>query len=184
MLGYYNLPDENAKVFTEGGGFRTGDMGLLDDDGYVWITGRIKEQYKLENGKYVAPAPIEQSLSLSPYIANAMVHGQNKPYNVAILVADMGELTKWATERGIDTSNVPALLENAQVRKLYEEQIAEHTRDVKGYERPQKFLLVAEDFTIANDMLTQKLSLKRRNVLKRYGDAVEKLYQTAGGKAA
>ncbi len=62
MMGYYNLPEENAKVFTGDGGFRTGDMGYLDDDGFLYITGRIKEQYKLENGKYVVPVPIEQAL--------------------------------------------------------------------------------------------------------------------------
>lgn len=179
MMGYYNLPEENAKSFTGDGGYRTGDMGYLDDDGYLWITGRIKEQYKLENGKYVVPVPIEQSLQLSPFIVNAMLHGQNKPFNVAIIVPDMESLKKWATEKGLDISSIPELLKRAEVQQLYREQIADHTKEAKGYEKPQRFLLVSEDFSVANDMLTASLKLKRRGVLKKYGEAVEELYREA-----
>nr|QKW93697.1 AMP-dependent synthetase/ligase [Vitiosangium cumulatum] len=179
MLGYYNLPEENAKSFTGDGGYKTGDMGYLDDEGYLWITGRIKEQYKLENGKYVVPVPIEQALQLSPFIVNAMLHGQNKPFNVAIIVPDMESLRKWATEKGLDISSIPELLKRPEVQQLYREQIAEYTREAKGYEKPQRFLLISEDFSVANDMLTASLKLKRRGVLKKYGEAVEELYREA-----
>ncbi len=187
MMGYYNQPEENAKVFTGDGGFRTGDMGFLDADGYCWITGRIKEQYKLENGKYVVPVPIEQQLTLSPFIANAVVHGANKPFNVAILVADMAALKEWAKAKGIGTDSEPELLKHAEVEKLYREQVSEFTKSVKGFERPQRFMLISEDFTVENDMMTPKMSIKRRNVLARYGSAVEELYRKAiadGVKAA
>ncbi|MFL5351766.1 AMP-dependent synthetase/ligase [Archangium sp.] len=179
MMGYYNLSDENSKAFTADGGYKTGDMGFVDDDGYVWITGRIKEQYKLENGKYVVPVPIEQSLQLSPFITNAMVHGQNKPFNVAIIVPDMDSLKKWAQEKGLDTTSIPELLKRAEVQQLYREQITEYTKDVKGYEKPQRFLLISEDFSVANDMLTASMKLKRRSVLKKFGEAVELLYTEA-----
>lgn len=179
MMGYYNLPEENSKAFTADGGYKTGDMGYLDDDGYVWITGRIKEQYKLENGKYVVPVPIEQSLQLSPFITNAMLHGQNKPFNVAIIVPDMDSLKKWAAEKGLDTTSIPELLKRAEVQQLYREQIAEYTKEAKGYEKPQRFLLISEDFSVANDMLTASLKLKRRSVLKKFGEAVELLYTEA-----
>lgn len=186
MMGYYNLPEENSKVFTGDGGFRTGDMGYVDEQGFLWITGRIKEQYKLENGKYVVPVPIEQSLALSPYVTNVMLHGQNKPFNVAIIVPDMEMLKKWATDKGLDTSSVPELLKRPEVQQLYREQINEYTKEAKGYERPQRFLLISEDFTTANDMLTPSMKLKRRNVLARYGEAVEQLYKDAesGGDRA
>ncbi len=179
MMGYYNLPDENGKVFTGDGGFRTGDMGFLDDAGYVWITGRIKEQYKLENGKYVVPVPIEQAISLSTFVTNCMLHGANKPFNVAIIVPDMDSLKKWATEKGLDTTSIPELLKRPEVQALYREQIHEFTKDAKGYEKPQRFLLISEDFSVANDMLTPSLKLKRRTVLKKYGEAVEELYREA-----
>ncbi|WNG21315.1 AMP-dependent synthetase/ligase [Cystobacter fuscus] len=183
MLGYYNLPEENEKVFTGERGFRTGDMGYLDDDGFLWITGRIKEQYKLENGKYVSPAPIEQALQLSPFITNVMLHGQNKPFNTAIIVPDMAALTQWAKDKGLDAS-MPALLKLPEVQQLYREQIIEFTPGIKNYEKPQHFLLVADDFTTANDMLTPSLKLKRRSVLKKYGEDVEKLYVEAEKKGA
>ncbi|HET9451040.1 MAG TPA: long-chain fatty acid--CoA ligase [Aggregicoccus sp.] len=179
MLGYYNLPEENAKVFTGDGGFRTGDMGYLDKDGFLYITGRIKEQYKLENGKYVVPVPIEQALMLSTFIANAMVHGANKPFNVAVLVADMDSLKKWAGEKGLDTRSIPELLKRPEVQQLYREQINEQTRGLKGYEKPQRFLLLSEDFTVANNMLTASMKLRRRGVLERYGDDLEALYKEA-----
>ncbi|HEX8439729.1 long-chain fatty acid--CoA ligase [Archangium sp.] len=179
MMGYYNLPDENAKAFTGDGGYRTGDMGFVDEDGYLWITGRIKEQYKLENGKYVVPVPIEQALQLSPFITNAMVHGQNKPFNVAIIVPDMDSLKKWATEKGLDTTSIPELLKREEVQQLFREQITEYTKSVKGYEKPQRFLLTSEDFSVGNDMLTASLKLKRRSVLKKYNEAVEELYREA-----
>jgi acyl-CoA synthetase (AMP-forming)/AMP-acid ligase II len=70
MQGYHKRDDENKAAFTEDGGFRTGDLGYLDAEGFLYITGRLKEQYKLENGKYVAPAPLEEKLKLSPFIAN------------------------------------------------------------------------------------------------------------------
>jgi long-chain acyl-CoA synthetase len=179
MMGYYNLPEENEKVFTADGGFKTGDMGVLDEDGYVWITGRIKEQYKLENGKYVVPVPIEQALQLSPFITNVMLHGQNKPFNVAIIVPDMDSLKKWATEKGFDITSIPELLKREEVQQLYREQINEFCKQAKGYEKPQRFLLISEDFSTANDMLTPSLKLKRRNVLKKFGEAVEELYREA-----
>jgi long-chain acyl-CoA synthetase len=177
MIGYYNQPEENAKVFTGDGGFRTGDLGYIDAQGYVWITGRIKEQYKLENGKYVVPVPIEQALTLSPFIANAMVHGANKPFNVAILVAEVQTLRAWAKERGLDAHSLPELLRKPEVRQLYREQMAQHTQEIKGFERPARFILTTEDFTIDNDMLTPKMSIKRRNVVARYGGAIEALYE-------
>src|SRR6185295_761026 len=100
MMGYHNRDTENKEVFTEDGGFRTGDLGVLDDDGFLFITGRIKEQYKLENGKYVAPAPLEEHLKLSPFIVNAMVYGDNRLFNVALIVPDVEALKAWAKERG------------------------------------------------------------------------------------
>jgi len=182
MLGYYNLPEENAKVFTGDGGFRTGDMGYIDQNGFLVITGRIKEQYKLENGKYVVPVPIEEALKLNPYIANAMVDGANRPFNVALIVPDLDVLKEWAQKKGLDTNSIPELLKRPEVQALFREQIAESTRDVKGYERPQRFLLLGEDFTVANDMMTPKMSIKRRVIMARYKGAVDALY--AGGETA
>lgn len=173
MQGYHNRPDENAKVMKDDGGFRTGDMGRIDSDGYVFITGRIKEQYKLENGKYVVPSPLEEELKLSPYIANVMIFGANKPYNVALVVPDLPALKKWAAEGGVSLDDVGS---SAPVRELLEGEIAAHSKSFKRYELPKKLVITGEEFTTDNGMLTPTLKLKRRNVLKVHGDAIEALY--------
>lgn len=184
MQGYYNLPEENEKVFTSDGGFRTGDMGYLDADGFLFITGRIKEQYKLENGKYVVPVPIEEAMKLSPWVANVMVHGMNKPFNIALVVPDLDKVKAWAKEKGIAVDAVPALLAHPDVKALYRDEIAKHTKEIKGYERVRDFALIAEDFTVENGLLTPKMSLKRRNVVARYESTIEDLYANASPSAA
>jgi long-chain acyl-CoA synthetase len=176
MRGYYNRPKETADVFTSDGGFRTGDMGYLDDDGYLFITGRIKEQYKLENGKYVVPSPLEESLKLSPFIANVMIHGDNKPFNVALVVPEPQTLGDWAKKQGIAGKSVHELTKNDQVRAKIREELDKYSAEFKGYEKIANFALVVEDFTQLNDMLTPSLKLKRRNVLKKWEGEILALY--------
>jgi long-chain acyl-CoA synthetase len=175
MQGYHNRPEENRAVLMDDGGFRTGDLGYVDDDGFLFITGRIKEQYKLENGKYVAPAPLEEHLKLSPFIANVMIHGQNKPYNVALVVPEKEVITKFASEEGI-AGSYEELLENERVRKKIEEELTRLGAEFRAFDKVKKFALVNEDFTVENEMLTPSLKLKRRNVLQKWGEKIEKLY--------
>jgi long-chain acyl-CoA synthetase len=173
MRGYHNRPEENAKVFTADGGLRSGDLGYMDRDGYLYVTGRLKEQYKLQNGKYVAPAPLEEQIKLSPYIANVMLYGDNKPFNVALIVLDRAAIEKWAKESGVVLTD---LTTDEFVRSLIAKELKDRSASFKGYERPQKFLLTAEDFTTENGMLTPTLKLKRRRVLDQYGSTLEALY--------
>ncbi len=174
MQGYHNRQDENDKVLMPDRGFRSGDMGYIDDDGYLYITGRIKEQYKLENGKYVVPAPLEEELKLSPFVANVMIHGANKPYNVALVVLDVDSVRKWASDNGIEVAD---LTTNDKVRELIQKELADRGREFKGFERPQKFKLITDDFTTENGMLTPTLKLKRRNVLAKYEGDLDALYK-------
>lgn len=178
MMGYHNLPEETAKAFNAKGGFRTGDMGRKDADGFVYITGRVKEQYKLENGKYVAPAPLEEKLRLSPYIANIMVDGTNRPYNVAVIVPDFDSLKGWAKDNGIAFSGNEDLVAKSEVVKLISGEVAKYGAEFKGFERPEKFVLATEDFTTENNMLTPSLKVKRRNVMAKYGDQLDRLYKS------
>jgi len=175
MKGYHNLPEETKAVMTEDGCFRTGDLGRLDDEGFLYITGRIKEQYKLENGKYVVPAPMEELLQLSPFISQAFIHGFNKPYNVALLVPDREALLKWARGEGLK-DGYESLLDNEKVQRLFAEQLKEHGKSFKGYERIERFRLVAEELSIDNGLLTPKMSIKRKAVIDRYNDLLEGLY--------
>ena len=176
MLGYHNRPEENAAVFTEDGAFRTGDMGRIDDEGFIYITGRIKEQYKLENGKYVVPTPLEEQLKLSPYLLNAMVYGDNRPYNVALLVANVAAVRDWGKDNGVSEPDDEKLLANPKVRGLFTSQLAKYGEQFKGFEAVKDFALVAEDFTAENGMLTPSLKVKRRAVLAKWQGAIDALY--------
>src|SRR5690606_33967023 len=132
MQGYHDRDEENAQVLLPDGSFRTGDMGYLDADGYLFITGRIKEQYKLENGKYVVPSPLEEELKLSPFILNVMLYGANRPHNVALVVADVTAVEKWAADKGISLGN--DLNAHPEVRKLIAGELEKYSTSFKGYE--------------------------------------------------
>jgi long-chain acyl-CoA synthetase len=183
MKGYLKRPEENAAVFTSDGGFRTGDMGYLDPHGFLFITGRIKEQYKLENGKYVVPTPLEEALKLSPYVLNAMVYGDNRPFNVAVVVANVPAVKKWAEESQVKlTSSNDAILKDDRVRALFKREIEKQGASFKGFESIQDFALIGDDFTTDNGMLTPSLKLKRRKVLEVYGAVIDALYAKRGEK--
>jgi long-chain acyl-CoA synthetase len=175
MKGYHKLEAATAEVLTEDGGFRTGDRGHLDADNYLYITGRIKEQYKLTNGKYVVPAPLEEQITLSPYIAQIFIDGTNQPFNVALVVPDREAVQKWAASQGFSTE-MSELLKKPELDALIEEEIKKQSSDFKGYERIKKFALIGEEFTTENGMLTPTLKLKRRKVLEKYGDLLDSLW--------
>ena len=178
MQGYHERPEETRAALTPDGGLRTGDLGHLDEDGYLYITGRIKEQYKLENGKYVMPAPVEEHLKLSPYIANVMLHGANRPYNVAVVVPEKKMLEEWAANEKIDLAGAGA---KARMQSLLHSEIETRGAELRRYELPKRFVIADEDFTTDNGLLTPTLKLKRRAVLDRYGADLEALYR--GGDA-
>ncbi len=173
MQGYHGLPEKTAEVIDDDGFFHTGDLGRVDEDGFLWILGRVKEQYKLENGKYVVPSPIEEKLALSGFILQAMIEGTNRPYNVAAIVIDRPAVEKWAKENGISTDD---LLKNPKVKELIKGEVAETTKDGKSYERPKNFIMLDEEWTPDNGMLTPKMSLKRRVAMERFGDELMALY--------
>ncbi len=181
MQGYHNLPEKTEAVLEEDGTFHTGDLGRVDEDGFLWILGRVKEQYKLENGKYVVPGPVEEQLKLSPFINQVMVEGTNKPYNVALIVVDEESLAEWARDHGIDKEE---MLDHRETHRLYSEELERVGSTLKGYAKPRKFALIDEEWTPENDMLTPTLKLKRRVVMEKYGDMIEGLYDEKRGAAA
>jgi len=176
MRGYHALPAETADVLDAEGRFHTGDLGRLDSDGYLFITGRIKEQYKLENGKYVVPAPLEEMLQISGFIVQAFIDGANKPFNVALIVPDRAALEKWAHGEGIGDS-YEAILAHEKTQALMQREIEAKSKDFRGYEHVRRFTLIPEEFTIENGLLTPKMSVKRRLVLERYKDQLEELHR-------
>jgi long-chain acyl-CoA synthetase len=178
MAGYHNQPEATRETLTADGGLRTGDLGRIDGDGFLFITGRVKELYKLSNGKYVAPAPLEEKLQLSPFIAQCVVYGADQPHNVALIVPDMAALQEWAKENSLPTES-GALLSHPRTRELIRKELDHWSRDFKGFETIRDFVLSAEELTTGNDMLTPTLKLKRRNATARYEAQFKALYKGA-----
>jgi long-chain acyl-CoA synthetase len=173
MSGYHNRPKETALALAADGGLRTGDLGYLDEDGYLFITGRVKELYKLNNGRYIAPAPIEEKIKLSPFISNCMVYGAGQPYNVALIVADVPALQSYF---GGTPREARSLLADRRVRRLFEEEILKHSKEFRTFELVRSFWIETEPFTRENGMLTPTFKLRRESVRARYEGRLLSLY--------
>jgi long-chain acyl-CoA synthetase len=182
MRGYHRH-DQQDEVFTKDGGFRTGDAGYLDDEGYLHITGRIKERYKLSNGKYVVPGPLESALKLSGFVSDAMVYGDGKPHNVALLVPDREALLHWASQNGLSGLDFDALCEDPKVKALLESEVERTLQGQRGYERVRDFRILREEFNQANETLTPSLKLRRHKIVERYRTEIDGMYQPSAAMA-
>jgi long-chain acyl-CoA synthetase len=182
MMGYHNKPKQTAEIMMPDKwngfpGIRTGDRGWLDEEGFLHITGRFKDEYKLANGKYVHPEGIENDIKLLRYILNVMLYGDGKDYNVAIIVPDFAALKADPNTKVWMKDTLQESLKNKDLQDYLAKDITGHLRKTfGGYEVPQKFLFVAEDFTVDNDLITQTMKLKRINVMKKYGEQLQALY--------
>jgi len=176
MLGYHNKPEATQAVMTPDGGFRTGDRGRMDEEGFLFITGRLKEQFKLENGKYVFPAAIEEDIKLNHYVENAMIYGEGREFNIALVVPDFAALDSWAAKNNLPKDRA-ALMSREETTKFLEKEIVNSLKSTYGsYEIPRKFIFLEQPFSVENGMLTQTMKLKRRVVFDKFRDQIEKLY--------
>ncbi|MCG8567010.1 MAG: AMP-binding protein, partial [Desulfobacterales bacterium] len=175
MKEYHNLPEETAAVFTPDGGFRTGDVGRMDEEGFLYLTGRIKELYKMENGKYVSPGPLEEELKFSPYINQVLISGENQRYNVALVTPEMEPLMAYADSMGLDTED-PAWKDSGIIQALFEKEIETYSGNFKKFERPGKFKIVWEDWSMDTRLITPTLKLKRRQITEKYKGDIQSLY--------
>jgi long-chain acyl-CoA synthetase len=176
MCGYHNLPEETAAVLRADGGLATGDRGRLDEEGFLYITGRIKEQYKLENGKYVFPSGLEEMVTLSPFIENCVLYGDNKPYNVVLIVPSFPQLKEWAAANGVAAADNAQLVKDPKVVEFMQNEVKARCADFASYEVPKKLFMVTEPFTTDNGILTPTLKVKRREIMKRWGADLNNLY--------
>lgn len=178
MKGYQNKPEETKAVLMEDGGFRTGDRGRLNEEGFLFITGRIKEQFKLENGKYVFPASLEEDIRLVPLVENSMIYGDGRPYNICFIVPDAIVLETWAKDNNI-TGTAQELIDLPLVQEEIKRQITAMLEGkYGGYEIPRKFIFLKENFSLENGTLTQTMKLKRRAVYEKYADRIEEAYES------
>jgi long-chain acyl-CoA synthetase len=184
MAGYLNLPEETAKALTADGGLRTGDLGRVDPDGFLHVTGRAKELYKLENGRYVAPAALEDQLTRSSYIEQALVYGADRPHNVALIVPHRERIVRWARENRLAPVPFEQLLSSPEAQERIRAELEELQGAFRPYERIRAFALIPEPFSIDNGLLTPTHKARRREILARYGRRVEVLYGEGASTSA
>ncbi len=176
MQGYYKNPDATREVMSEDGWFRTGDIGYLDSDNYLFITDRKKDLLKTAAGKFVAPQPIENALKTSPYMLNAMVVGDQRKFVVALLVPNPVTVSAKAAEQGIRFATNEQMVAHPWVRALIEGEVKRLTANLAQWETIKRFALLPEDFTFDNGSLTFTMKLKRRVVEQKYRDIIAQLY--------
>jgi long-chain acyl-CoA synthetase len=176
MQGYYRRPDDTREVFNTDGWFCTGDIGKVDEDGYLIITDRKKELLKTAGGKFVAPAPIENLLKASPFITNAMVVGDRRKFISVLIVPDFAAIEAEARKAGREFSTPRQMTGDEWVRDLLSREIERITAALAQYERPKRFAALDRDFTYANEELTYTLKLKRRVIERHYEDVVARMY--------
>jgi long-chain acyl-CoA synthetase len=176
MQGYYHLPEKTAEVLSPDGWFRTGDIGVLDADGFLSITDRKKDLIKTSGGKYVAPQPIENELKTSRYVTQAVVVGNKRKYASVLIVPNFDNLAAWARQQGLAIEDRGALLEQAPVQELFDQVLAKLNAGRPSYETIKKFRLLAEDFTIDAGELTPTLKVKRGKIEEKYSDLIDTMY--------
>ncbi len=176
MRGYYNRPEETRAVFTEDGWFKTGDIGTIDEDGFLHITDRKKELFKTSGGKYIAPQPIEQMIKGSRFVNQVVLIGNGRKFPAALIVPDWERVESYTQLKGIKASSHAELCKHPRIIDLFERQIAGLTTDLAQYERVKRVALLENELTIEGGELTPTLKVKRRVVDEKYRGVIDELY--------
>ena len=177
MDGYHNLPDESAKAFTDDGWLRTGDVGAFDADGFLTVTGRIKEIFKTSNGKYIAPPAIEAKfMAICPYASQFMVFGEAHNYCVALIALDADLISMWARENGLDGLTYGELVSAPALRHLIDGYITTLNAGLNRWETVKKWALLDHDLSIERGELTPSLKVKRGVVAEQNKQLLDALY--------
>jgi len=176
--GYWNRPDETRDAFADGW-FKTGDIGKLDEDGFLMVTDRKKDLLKTSGGKFIAPQPIENSIRLNALIGTAVVLGDRRKFACVIISPSFALLEDWARANHIVFSSRQELVAHPRVKALYQGIIAEVNRGLARFETLKKILLVPEEFTANDGTLTPTLKLRRKTVEERYRKQIDDLYEDA-----
>ena len=174
MLGYWNKPEATAEAM-EGGWFHTGDVGVIDQDGFIKITDRKKDIIVTSGGKNVAPQNIENLLKMDEAIEQVAVIGDRRQYLVALIVPNAEWLKMFAQEKGL-TGNNAELVKKPEVKAEIERRIAKKNEHLAKYETIKKFELLAEEFSVENNMLTPTLKVRRKNVMAGYKNVIDAMY--------
>lgn len=176
MLGYYKNKAATEEVMTKDGFFRTGDIGVIDEDGCLKITGRIKDIIVTAGGKNISPQNIENSVKTSPYVEQIAVIGDKRKYLSALVIPNFEALSKWAKQKGISFASNADLIKNQEVNNLIEAEIAKYTKQFSRVEQIKKFTLLEAEWTQATGELTPTQKVKRRIIEQKYAKEIEAMY--------
>jgi long-chain acyl-CoA synthetase len=176
MMGYYKRPDLTAEVIDKDGYFHTGDIGIMVQGKFLKITDRKKEIFKTSGGKYVAPQPIENKMKESNFIEQMMVVGAEKKFAGALIVPSFESLKEWAKQNHISFGTVHDLIRHPKVLEMYKNIVEEYNQLFNHVEQVKKFELVSNEWTVDGGELTPTLKLKRKVIMEKYRDAIERIY--------
>ncbi len=176
MREYYKMPAETAETLTPDGWQLTGDLGEIDDEGFLKITGRKKDLIITAGGKNIAPSAIEGLIATSKYISQVCVIGDRRKYLTALITVDADNVKAYAEEQGLATDSLEDLLKNPQIVDLIQSVIDEKNEELASFESIKAFRLL-DEFTIENDLLTPTMKVKRNVALERFADQVEEMYK-------
>ncbi|QKY68754.1 long-chain fatty acid--CoA ligase [Lentibacillus sp. CBA3610] len=175
MKGYYKNPEATEKDF-DGDWFKTGDIGRLDEEGYLKIIDRKKRLLVLSTGKNVAPQPIENAISESMYISNAVIFGEKQKYVICLVNPDFENLIPWAKRQGIETDSTEEICRYHHVKELIERRVEQHSEGVASFEKPKKVVIAGKEWTVDDGELTPKLSLRLNVIKEKYRELIEETY--------
>jgi long-chain acyl-CoA synthetase len=176
MVGYYRKPTATAEAIDPDGWFHTGDIGQLDQDGFLKITDRKKDIIVTAGGKNIAPQPIESLAKTSKFVSNAVMLGDRRRFPIMLIVPNYQTLTSWAAREGLPTTDTAEMLALPEVQAKVEREVRATLRDLAGFEVPKKLLLLPRDFSVESGELTPTLKIKRRVVEQYHRAAIEALY--------
>jgi long-chain acyl-CoA synthetase len=176
MCGYFNKPEATAEAIDAAGWFHTGDIGMIDADGFLSITDRKKDLIVTAGGKNIAPQPIEILAKSSKFVASAVMVGDRRPFPIMLVVPNPTQVKGWAEHKGLPDGELEQLLAHPDVRQKIEREVRMTLRDLAQYEMPKKLLILARDFTVEAGELTPTLKVRRRIVEERHRIAIEALY--------
>jgi long-chain acyl-CoA synthetase len=177
FTGYWNQPAVTAEAFDHEGWFRTGDIGHFDADGFLFITDRKKELLKTSGGKLVAPQPIENKLTVSPFVAHAALVGDRHKFISVLLSPNFAALETWARQQGISANSRTDLVADSRVIALYAEIVRQVNASLANFETLKRFCVVSDEWSEDSGELTPSLKLKRRVITSRYAARIDALYE-------
>ena len=176
MRGYYKKPEETANAFTADGFLKTGDAGEIDEHGNLHITDRIKELMKTSNGKYIAPQYIEGKIGKDKFIEQIAIIADAKKYVSALIVPCFDSLEEYAKQLNIKYQDRLELIKHAEIIQMFEKRLHEIQKELASFEQVKKFTLLPQAFTQAMEEITPTLKLRRKVIMQRYREQIEKMY--------